>query len=418
MPSYRLSQRATISLRRSYIGHPEASLRQGVGAVLLRIATASGNTPASSSTRVTPQHASTISDPASPAESLPHVACHTSARIVLWAFISELKEPSDEAERTPHHPEKSITINPRGETDILQNPGKESDLRLAGDTRDASPGFLSGCGSCGGNGRPLTTTDLRRGGLPTEQPGDLHINIYAGGGEVDMQPRLVAKGAGRETALERQEGAEGSEKEPPPHCSGGTPMPASNEGESFASGAAVGENHDGGSCCGGGGRGRVTSWEKHEGVLMVCEGVLKSLVERNMAEVIFPGGSGSRAPLAAAVETQSAMTAARMVVGSAAVSHCCGWPISLVNATPSLSDLLLSLARLAENALFESGLGLGERSASSTAGDDDKDCPTGGASLALGASSGGSLELWRAGSQILPSIARAMVWWNPAAIRG
>ena len=379
MPSYRLSQRATLFLDRSYIRHPEAPLRQAVGAVLLQIATAS-ESPASSSTRVNPPTASTTSDISSPAENLPRVARHTSARIVLWVLIRVLKESSDEAERAPHCRQPTNT-NSRGESNTLLKTGK--------------------------------VDELRRTGLPTELSEDLCINCV--GGETEMQPGLVAKDAGLEVALERQEGVKESDKVSPPRCNGGAPTPVSNGGECLAAGATVGENCDG---CSSSGGGRIISWEQHEGVIMVCEGILKNLVEKSMAEIVFSSGCGSRVPPAAAVKTQPAVTAARVAVDSVAVGHCCGWPISLINATPSLSDLLLSLERLAEDVLFESELGLSEHSAYSGAGDDNKDCSTEVASLALGASPGGSLELWRAGSQILPSIARAMVWWNPAAIRG
>lgn len=152
---------------------------------------------------------------------------------------------------------------------------------------------------------------------------------------------------------------------------------------------------------------------------MVCEGVLKSMVDESTAETVFSGGGGSRVSLAAAVETQPAVTAAGVAVGSVTARHHCGWPTSLVNATPLLSDLLLSLERLAEGALFKSERKLREHSASSAAQDDDgKRCSTEMTNKSLRASPGGFLELWRAGSQILPSIARAMVLWNPAAVRG
>lgn len=375
MTLYHLSRRATFCSGRSYIGHPEASLRQAAGAVLLRIATA-GETPASSPARVAPRPASTTSDPASPAENPPRVSRHASARIVLWALICALEEPSDEAERDPRRRQRTA-ITSRLEHHIFLETGEVS--------------------------------ELTRKGLPTEQPEYLHR--HAGG--VEMQPGLVAKIEGLEVEFERHEGSEGSYKGPPPRCSDGAPMPSSKGDGCLAAGSTAGEK------CGSSGGGTVSSWEKHEGVLMVCEGVLKSLVERSTADIVFSGASGGRVPPAAAVKTQRAVTAAKAAADSVAVDHCCGWSLTLVNATPSLGELLLSLEHLAEEALFESELGLREQSASSVAGGDGKNgCSTEVENSSTGASPGGSLELWRAGSQILPSIARAMVWWNPAAISG
>lgn len=381
MTSYRLFRRATFCSRRSYIGHPEASLRQAAGAVLLRIATA-GETPACSPTDVASPPASTTSDPASPADNIPRVARHSSARIVLWALIRALEEPPDEAERDPRRPQRTAN-NPRLGHKIVLETGEVG--------------------------------ELRRRGLPIEQPEDLHRHAVGMGG-VEMLPGMGAKSEGLEVALERHEGSEGSDKGPPPRCGDGAPMPSSKGDGCLAAGATAGEKYDG---CSSSGGGTVSSWEKHEGVLMVCEGVLRSLVEGSTADTVFSGVSDSCVPPTAAVKTQPAVTAARAAADSAAVDHCCGWPLTLVNATPSLGDLLLSLERLAEEALFESELGLREKSDYYEAGDDGENgCSTGVENLAPGASPGGSLELWRAGSQILPSIARAMVWWNPAAIFG
>lgn len=370
-----------LFVRRWYIGHPEASLRQVAGSVLLRISTAS-ETPASSPTGVTRPHASTASDLASPAENPPRVARHTSARIILWALIRALKDPLDEAERTARRRQLAAN-NSRGKINVLPETVK--------------------------------VEELRRRGLPMEQLEDLHITAVEGEG-VEMQPGLVSKRTGLEMDLDREKSSARSDEKSPPRCSGGAPVPASNGSGGLAAGATAGENDDE---CSSSDDGRVVSWEKHEGVLMVCEGVLKSLVEGSMATTICSGGGGSRAPLAATMKTQPAVTAARVAVDSVTAGHYCGWPTSLVNATPLLSDLLLSLERLAEGALFESERRLREQSASSVARDDDgKDYSTEMTNNSQRVSPEGSLELWRAGSQILPSIARAMVWWNPAAIRG
>lgn len=151
-------------------------------------------------------------------------------------------------------------------------------------------------------------------------------------------------------------------------------------------------NGDGG---GGGGRGDKekgsATWPFLEGVLLVCEGVLKHLVETRMAEVAS-GGAG-----------EMCSTAARGAHSGSADEGCGGeWPAELLRSTPSLGELLVPLLSQAEHALCEAELML---SMASHHLQQQQQQPR-----------DGSLELWRAGSQLLPTIARAMVWWNPRAI--
>ena len=453
-------------LARSYIRHAEASIRQSAGAVLLRLAT-TREAPVPSSLHDASPSAVIFSRSTSPDEESSRVACHTSARIVLWCLIRALnghseeppEESSEETERTTHHRHPTAVVTAHGEKDTVFKKDKVDDLRrmrlpteqaqnlhinVAGEKPEGLHRSLVGAES------KYFNRNVVGGGLEElhvnlvgERPEKLHTSLVeserevlhrnAVEGEAGLQPGLETKDARQDKALGKQdtectEGPEGSKNESPPRRSSGNPMPAGNGGERFPAGAAVEENY------GGGNRDveRMTSWEQHEGMLMVCEGILKTLVEERIAEIVSgnsdsrvlrttlempPAGTtaGRSAPPAMAVETQSAVSTTNAVAISVSGSSYCGWPAVLVNATPPLSDLLLSLESLAENALFKAELSL---SAQTIAGNGGEECATEAETLALAADfPGGSLELWRAGSQILPSIARAMVWWNPKAIR-
>lgn len=144
---------------------------------------------------------------------------------------------------------------------------------------------------------------------------------------------------------------------------------------------AEANNGDGG----GGGKGLATppSWQFREGVLLVYEGVLKRLVEGRLSEI----ASGVDEPCSATVHDDD---------GEGSRGE---WPAELLHATPPLGELLVSLLCQAEDALYGAEL---MRSMSSHHHQQQP--------------SEGSLELWRTGSQLLPTIGRAMVWWNPRAI--
>lgn len=144
-------------------------------------------------------------------------------------------------------------------------------------------------------------------------------------------------------------------------------------------------NGDGGN---GGEKGSATtpSWQFREGVLLVYEGVLKRLVASRLAEFVSGG------------EDEPCPTPARDGRNDDEKGCEGEWPAELLHETPSLGELLVPLLSHAEHALYEAEL------MRSVAGHHQQQ------------SSDGSLELWRAGSQLLPTIARAMVWWNPRAI--
>lgn len=147
-------------------------------------------------------------------------------------------------------------------------------------------------------------------------------------------------------------------------------------------------NGDGGSD-GGRENGSATtapSWQFREGVLLVFDGVLKHLVESRLAEMVSGGGVD-----------EPYSTATRNDDGEEERKE--EWPAELLDGTPSLGELLMPLLCQAEHALYEADLMRSMASHPQQQPGDD-----------------GSLELWRSGSQLLPTIARAMVWWNPRAL--
>lgn len=182
------------------------------------------------------------------------------------------------------------------------------------------------------------------------------------------------------------------------------------------------------------------SWKLGEGTLLVYEGVVKSLVEGRMAQELSghiitnkPNGQHS-------VDNSAYLSDERDS----------GWSEELLHTTPPLGDLLALLRQEAEDALFEAellrlnaghwylrpheaamscstqtGTG-GDGVTNSTTTDKNR---TGKPQQKLEQERwqranggrdgcGGSVELWRAGSQLLPSMARALLWWNPKAILG
>lgn len=153
-------------------------------------------------------------------------------------------------------------------------------------------------------------------------------------------------------------------------------------------------NGDGGGGSGdGGGKGLAAaaapSWQSREGALLVYEGVLKHLVESRFL-MGWTVSDGLDRPCS---------TTARDGNGGDDGEGCRGeWPAELLRATPSLGQLLVSLLSEAGDALYEAEL---MRSTGSHPQRQPRD---------------GSLELWRTGSQLLSTIGRAMVWWNPRAI--
>lgn len=182
---------------------------------------------------------------------------------------------------------------------------------------------------------------------------------------------------------------------------------------------------------GGGGGGRqgsavTLSWEFREATLLVYEGVLKQMVEGRLAEAFFGNDGGNRPPppLHATVATSSLNSVATLigtadgrtsagaaeaaaedsrtstahdVSGSGDKGFVRGWPARLLRSTPPLSELLVSVVRQAEAALNEAERG---RSAGHPQHQPAR----------------GSVELWRTGSQLVSTVGRAMVWWNPRAI--
>ena len=155
--------------------------------------------------------------------------------------------------------------------------------------------------------------------------------------------------------------------------------------------ARAGANSGGGG--GGGRRGSATtappSWQFREGVLLVYEGVLKHLLEVRLAEALSSGDGGNPCP-----------TSARGGNGDDSDGFIGEWPAELLHGTPPVGELLPLLLSQAQHALYAAEL---MRSAASHPQQEHQP----GAGL---------LELWRSGSQLLPTIARAMVWWNPRAI--
>lgn len=162
-----------------------------------------------------------------------------------------------------------------------------------------------------------------------------------------------------------------------------------------------------------------TSWEFHEGVLMAYEGTLKKIMEGAMAALFSePCPDGNRVSPIITVDSQPEVNSDDPFVDPNIPGYRWRWPQALKRATPPLSELLVLLKDHAEIALYNAELGLqnqrGDYSLDETSGRK----LTGAMEHTLKVPPGGLLELWRAGSQLLPSIARAMTWWNPAALRG
>lgn len=166
--------------------------------------------------------------------------------------------------------------------------------------------------------------------------------------------------------------------------------------------------HGGGA--GGGGMEPATapSWQFREGVLLVYVGVLKHLVEARVASEIASGGGGGGGgaeggpfpPTTAHHDDRNDDDD-----GEERCRRVEEWPAELLRSTPSLGELLPPLLTEAEHALGEADLMM--RSMPLSALSHSQKHP---------GNQHGSLELWRAGSQLLPAVARAMVWWNPGAI--
>eukprot|EP00752_Nemacystus_decipiens_P017850 g16006.t1 len=148
-----------------------------------------------------------------------------------------------------------------------------------------------------------------------------------------------------------------------------------------------------GAVYGDGGKGSTTRppWQFREGVLLVYEGILKHLVESRTAETVCGGAVGEPCSETFHDDAQDVDN----------VDDHQEWPAHLLRETPPLGELLVPLLSQAEHALHEAEV------MRSTASHPQQQ---------LQEPNDGSLELWRAGSQLLPAIARAMVWWNPTAI--
>ncbi|CAM9574243.1 unnamed protein product, partial [Ectocarpus fasciculatus] len=190
------------------------------------------------------------------------------------------------------------------------------------------------------------------------------------------------------------------------------------------------------------------SWELGEGTLLVYEGVLKSLVEGRMAQELSGHIIGTKNSRQGLVDDSATPFDERR---TKADRSGWGWSEEMLHTTPPLGDLLVLLRQEAEYALYEAELsrmnvgrwyrrpheaviicstavpgGGGDALRKSTTTDEER---TGKRQQQLQQErwqrvnanrngGGGALELWRAGSQLLPSIARALLWWNPKAILG
>ncbi|CAM9934815.1 unnamed protein product, partial [Ectocarpus sp. 6 AP-2014] len=189
------------------------------------------------------------------------------------------------------------------------------------------------------------------------------------------------------------------------------------------------------------------SWKLGEGALLVYEGVLKSLVEGRMAQELSGHIIATKTSGQHSVEDSAIPSDER---GTKADHSGWGWSEEMLHTTPPLGDLLVFLRQEAEDALHEAELlrlnaghwyrrpheaatscstqtgGGGDGVRNSTTTDKER---TGKQQQQLQQErwqqvngsrhgGGGSLELWRAGSQLLPSIARALLWWNPKAVLG
>lgn len=189
------------------------------------------------------------------------------------------------------------------------------------------------------------------------------------------------------------------------------------------------------------------SWKLGESALLAYEGVLKSLVEGRMAQELSGHNTATKTSGRHSVEKSVTPSDER---GTKADHSGWGWSEEMWHTTPPLGDLLALLRQEAEDALHEAELlrlnaghwyrrpheaatscstqtgGGGDGVRNSTTTDKER---TGKQQQQLQQErwqqvngsrdgGGGSLELWRAGSQLLPSIARALLWWNPKAILG
>lgn len=152
-------------------------------------------------------------------------------------------------------------------------------------------------------------------------------------------------------------------------------------------------------------------WEVRESVLMVYEGVLKSLVERAMIDLVSGGdGGGGReafdeANLGAATDEDAAQRNCTILSRGG----------NAFEAAPSLKQILVSIEGQVEAALLEAeSLLFRSQAGRKIINEEEAEVVN---KLLQGVRSDGGLELRRAGTQLLPSLARAMMWWNPEAIR-
>lgn len=150
------------------------------------------------------------------------------------------------------------------------------------------------------------------------------------------------------------------------------------------------------------------TWTFHEGVLMVYEGVLKQMVDRCLAGDI-PSAVGE--PTASAVTAPNAAVETTFVTATEPGASRCNWPVDLVAATPTLRGLLDQVARHVESALYQAEF---QRESCRVVGDTGEPNLTTVGTQTSPAS--GTLELWRAGSQLLPTLAKAMAWWSPEGL--
>lgn len=160
----------------------------------------------------------------------------------------------------------------------------------------------------------------------------------------------------------------------------------------------------------------MVSWEFREGALMVYEGVLKNFMACCMSDVVSGGHSrpddNEVIPTPVVFDIAGAAAAAAPVDTESMENY--GWPAGLIDSTPPMSKILVSIKSQAENALIEAELRLRQRLAIFSNGE------LVGVSVqplqAVQGTPSGALELWRTASQLLPSIARAMTWCNPNAL--
>lgn len=251
-------------------------------------------------------------------------------------------------------------------------------------------------------------------------------------------------------------------QQPLDHEVGHTPYPekaTADENNKGGGNHGVDEGDDGYD----GGSVRTPSWEFSEGALLVCDGILKRVVEGLMAELlpgelsdgIGGGGSDNKTETPVTTTTPSspaivaAVTAIDHPAAAAAVDDAfattihgsngdnnndedeCkgGWPAGLVHATPPLIELLGPLLSQAKGALYAAELmrlrmnrgchHLEPHRQPASVGESTVSQDTKRSLLEMRQqSSDGSLELWRTGSQLLPAISRVLVWWNAKAILG